>query len=294
MRDFHMKNNIKNTSYINHEIVLTPATTGVHFFTSVDSGSYVTTHWHRAIEIIYIQSGSLTVTIESHTRELSAGQCILINSNIMHSTKCTAPNTAIVFQIPTDFAETYIPNINSLVFHINDDTTDPKEATKIDIFKNTLEKMQVANDMQPDGFLLVFNSLLFDILFQLYHNFSTPVLHANSNKKKKELDRLNPVLQYIAQNYNRPIPLQEIADIAILQPGYFCRFFKNTMGTTFLEYQNELRLSRIYQDLIETDDPVNIILERHGFTNYKLFRRMFRENFGDTPTNIRKAISSNP
>lgn len=289
-----MKNNINKTSYINHEIVLTPATTGVRFFTSIDSGSYVTTHWHRAIEIIYIQSGSLTVTIESHTRELSAGQCILINANIMHSTKCTAPNTAIVFQIPTDFAETYIPNINSLVFHINDDTTDLKEATKIDILKNTLEKMQVANDMQPDGFLLVFNSLLFDILFQLYHNFSTPVLHANPNKKKKELDRLNPVLQYIAQNYNRPIPLQEIADIAILQPGYFCRFFKNTMGTTFLEYQNELRLSHIYQDLIETDDPVHIILERHGFTNYKLFRRMFRENFGDTPTNIRKAISSNP
>lgn len=289
-----MKNNINNTSYINHEIVLTPVTTGVRFFTSVDSGSYVTTHWHRAIEIIYIQSGALTVTIESHTIELSAGQCILINANIMHSTKCTASNTAIVFQIPTDFAETYIPNINSLVFHINDDTTDPKEATKINILKNTLEKMQVANDMHPDGFLLVFNSLLFDILFQLYHNFSTPVLHANPNKKKKELDRLNPVLQYIAQNYNRPIPLQEIADVAILQPGYFCRFFKNTMGTTFLEYQNELRLSHIYQDLIETDDPVNVILERHGFTNYKLFRRMFRENFGDTPTNIRKAISSNP
>lgn len=287
-----MKNNINNANSINHEIVLTPATTGVRFFTSVDPGSYVTTHWHRAIEIIYIQSGSLTVTVESHTRELSAGQCILINANIMHSTKCTAPNTAIVFQIPIDFAGTYIPNINSLVFHINDETNDQKELTKIDILKNTLEKMQVANDMQPDGFLLVFNSLLFDILFQLYHNFSTPVLHANPNKKKKELDRLNPVLQYIAQNYNRPIPLQEIAGIAILQPGYFCRFFKNTMGTTFLEYQNELRLSHIYQDLIETDDPVNVILERHGFTNYKLFRRMFRENFGDTPTNIRKAISS--
>lgn len=171
---------------------------------------------------------------------------------------------------------------------------DQKEMTKISIFKNTLEKMQVANDLQPDGFLLVFNSLLFDILFQLYHNFSTPVLHANPNKKKKELDRLNPVLQYITQNYNRPIPLREIADIAILQPGYFCRFFKNTMGTTFLEYQNELRLSHIYQDLIETNDPVNVILERHGFTNYKLFRRMFKETFGDTPTQIRKSKSHYP
>ena len=41
------------------------------------------------------------------------------------------------------------------------------------------------------------------------------------------------------------------------------------MGVTFLEYQNEYRLSFIYKDLINTKDPVHIILERHGFTNYK-------------------------
>ena len=60
-----------------------------------------------------------------------------------------------------------------------------------------------------------------------------------------------------------------------MQPGYFCRFFKKCMGVTFLEYQNELRLSYIYRDLITTEDSVRDILERHGFTNYKLFRRMF-------------------
>lgn len=60
------------------------------------------------------------------------------------------------------------------------------------------------------------------------------------------------------------------------------------MGVTFLEYQNELRLSYIYRDLITTEDSVRDILERHGFTNYKLFRRMFGEQFGDTPSGVRK------
>lgn len=275
-----------------HEIILTPAATGVRFYTSVDPGSYIPAHWHPAIEIIYLQEGQLTVTVDAHTRELSAGQCILINANILHATKCTAPNRAIVFQIPLSFIETYIPDVDSLLFHIHDDSSDPRMITKIDILKQTLEKMQVANDMQPDGFLLIFNSLLFDVLFQLYHNFSTPVRRTNPGKKGKELDRINPVLQYISANYNRPISLNEIAQVAILQPGYFCRFFKRIMGSTFLEYQNELRLSYIYRDLIETDDPVNLILERHGFTNYKLFRRMFQENFGDTPTGIRRALGT--
>ena len=60
------------------------------------------------------------------------------------------------------------------------------------------------------------------------------------------------------------------------------------MGITFLEYQNELRLSHIYRDLLTTDDAIHLILERHGFTNYKLFRRMFFEHFEMTPTEVRK------
>ena len=79
-----------------------------------------------------------------------------------------------------------------------------------------------------------------------------------------------------------------IAGVAYLQTGYFCRFFKKKMGVTFLEYQNEYRLSFIYKDLINTKDPVHVILERHGFTNYKLFRRMFQEHFGCTPTKVRE------
>lgn len=273
---------------LNHEIVNTSTATNVRFFTSIDNGSYVTAHWHRAIEIIYIQTGALSVFTDTHTYELEAGQCILINANVIHSTKCTTPNTAIVFQIPLDFMETYIPNVQNLVFHLDESNEDSKYRTKLDIFKNTLQKMQVANDMQPDGYLLLFNRFLYDILFQLYHNFSTQVLHSNFIKRKKELDRLNPILQYTALNYARPITIEEIAHVAILQPGYFCRFFKKNMGMTFLEYLNELRLSYIYQDLISTSDPINMILERHGFTNYKLFRRMFHEHFGCTPGQIRK------
>ena len=60
------------------------------------------------------------------------------------------------------------------------------------------------------------------------------------------------------------------------------------MGVTFLEYQNEIRLSHIYQDLITTTDTLQDILERHGFTNYKLFRRVFFDHFHATPSQVRK------
>ncbi|WP_366765063.1 AraC family transcriptional regulator [uncultured Ruminococcus sp.] len=150
--------------------------------------------------------------------------------------------------------------------------------------------MQFFMESDSPGSVLRFNSLLFEVLFQLYQNFS---FHASAPSKdtarrNRNLEKITPVLNYIRENYNRLIPLSEIADIAALQPKYFCRFFKKCMGVTFLEYQNEIRLSYIYNDLISTDDPLALLLDRHGFSNYKLFRRIFRERFQCTPMELRK------
>ena len=77
--------------------------------------------------------------------------------------------------------------------------------------------------------------------------------------------------------------------VVSLQPEYFCRFFRQNMETTYLEYLNSYRLSRIYRDLIATDLPVGTLAEKHGFTNDKLFHRLFRERFHTTPLQLRKA-----
>lgn len=64
------------------------------------------------------------------------------------------------------------------------------------------------------------------------------------------------------------------------------------MGKTFLEYLNEIRLSHIYEDLVSTDLALKTILENNGFTNYKLFRQLFYNNFHTTPGEYRKVHSS--
>lgn len=273
-----------------YELIQVPRTTGVSFYTKKDAGSYVPNHWHDAIEIIYMVEGSVDITVESSAYHLQEGQCFLVNSGIIHSTKCTSPNTGIVFQIPFDFIQLYIPNVQQLQFVLDDPGSNPVHQTKLAIFKETLVQMQIANDIRPEGYILRFNSLLFEILFQLYHNFSVKIFEANLNHRAKDLNRLNLVLDYTNRNYDRPVSIDEIARVACLDSGYFCRFFKKHMGLTFLEYQNEVRLSHIYQDLISTQDTLQSILERHGFTNYKLFRRVFSEHFHATPSQVRKQL----
>ncbi len=217
----------------NYEIISVRENTQVHFRTSIDPGSYVPPHWHDAVEIVYMQEGELIFTIEQQIHHLLSGQCILVNPNIIHAAKCTAPNKAIIFQIPVNFLENYIPNVRQLLFTVSGPETDPIVRSKLDLLKQTLEKMQLINDLKPDGGILRFNSLLFEIIFQIYHNFSVQVLHADVTRKNKALKRLEPVLDYTSRHYNQPISIEEIAGVAALQPRYFCRFFKKVWESRF-------------------------------------------------------------
>ena len=236
--------------------------------------------------------GTIYNSFEGKTYKLTSGKCLIINSNVVHSDKSMEYSRYILLHIPINFLEKYIPDIRQLRFEINEDDNDYQNSAKINTLKQMLAQMKDLYDTQNKGFLLKFNGLLFNVLSLLYTDFSKQISKSNIKMEQKDFARLDKILQYINKNYNRPISLDEIASVVVFSPAYFCRFFKRYMGTSFLEYQNEIRLSFIYRDIIGTKEPVYQILEKHGFTNYKIFRRMFYENFGTTPLKIRQQVTS--
>lgn len=261
----------------------------VRFYTSYDNGSYVAPHWHDALEIIYMEKGHLTVQDNTGLTEMKPGSLILINANYVHSTKCIYPNQAIVFQIPLKLLDGYLPNLNSLQFRMNNEQTkDKTQLSKMQQFIDKITRMQAVNDEKPEGGMLIFNGLLYESLYQLYHDFSFRVYASSKEHHLKDIERLTPLLTFVSEHYREHISIEEAASIVGFEPRYFCRFFKKKMGVTFLEYQNDTRLVRIVRDIVDTDDMIKDILERHGFTNYKLFRRMFQEQFHMTPTQMRR------
>lgn len=262
------------------EFIPVPHTTNVRFNIVNAPGSYVPNHWHSAVEIIYVLEGGLTVMMDSRLIQLHREEGILINSRDVHATKWLHGVRYILLQIPDAFLERYLPDINRIRFTENFLTSETA--------RDCLLQMLKIEETRSDGFVLKFNSLVFELLYCLYKNYSFRISQAATDKHMKNISRLEPVLEYTGEHYAGGISIEKIAGIAGFQPAYFCRFFKKHMGVTYLEYLNEVRLSHIYQDLLSTDEAVHLILERHGFTNYKLFCRMFREHFKDTPGGIRK------
>ena len=136
---------------------------------------------------------------------------------------------------------------SQLWFSIDYDSTNPEVQKNISQFRRLLLSMMQLHEEMPDGYLLTFQRELFTFLDLLYTKFSEKSPLAHHPMSSRTQTRLDTILTYTQENYQRPITLKEAADVVSLQPEYFCRFFRQNMETTYLEYLNSYRLSRIYR-----------------------------------------------
>ena len=64
--------------------------------------------------------------------------------------------------------------------------------------------------------------------------------------------------------------------------------FKKQFGMSFSEYVNGKRLEKSRELLLSTVLSVKEIADEVGFTDANYFTRLFRQNFGISPTDFRK------
>ena len=90
----------------------------IFFWVFNDASSFVATHWHTAIEIMYIIDGEVDVMMNQQTVILKPGDVFLIDSRLPHSTKSVHGNHAVLIQLPYEFSKKYIPDVDSFIFYL--------------------------------------------------------------------------------------------------------------------------------------------------------------------------------
>ena len=137
-------------------------------------------------------------------------------------------------------------------------------------------------------FRLEAEGIILQTVAQLIRYFSSTSAVQLADTHLMTIDRIRKVMSYVEEHYKENISLQDVSDLLGIGKEYFCRFFKKNMGISFLQYLNEVRLSHIYQGLMDTDLPIAELMEENGFYNQKLFNRSFKELYGCTPSSVRK------
>ncbi|MBP1992208.1 AraC family transcriptional regulator [Paenibacillus eucommiae] len=99
---------------------------------------------------------------------------------------------------------------------------------------------------------------------------------------------VHSTMRWLESNYMSMITLQQLADYVHLNPSYLDRIFKEINGTTPFQYLKELRLHAAKNYLETTTMTVQAISEAVGLQSIYYFSKLFKENFGKSPTQWRK------
>ncbi len=113
----------------------------------------------------------------------------------------------------------------------------------------------------------------------------------DQQKTLRKHDTFDKLKDYITNNYNRDISLQELSDLFYMNPVYISQLFKKRTGMTFQNYVTILRLEKARKYLEETDLLVYEISELVGYNDTVYFSRVFEKNVGVRPSEYRRNMT---
>ncbi len=135
------------------------------------------------------------------------------------------------------------------------------------------------------NFDLLYNSCAWDLVYNLAEEL--PAIQKKETLNASEYT--NIVLNYIEQNYDRPISVQEIADHLALDRSYVHRIFKREMKMSVKEYILSVRLANACSYLLYSDLSVSDISRSVGYDDVLYFSKLFHKKKGMSPTQYRQA-----
>jgi two-component system, response regulator YesN len=118
-----------------------------------------------------------------------------------------------------------------------------------------------------------------------------------NSRDARKASQITPALEYIDQNYKKPLSLSEIAKASHLSPSRLAHVFKEHTGQTVVDYITQVRMEHAKEMLLATDNSCIDICFAVGYSNQSYFTRTFREQTGMTPrlfrqNNRKKSIAS--
>ncbi len=254
-----------------HEVIKIDSDVHMRYAYQYDRGCYVPKHWHNSMEVIYVIDGEMIIGLPDVTYKVKANEFLIIDPKTVHSVCTLNENHNLLLQIPFEFLVQYIPTIESIRFQGLYSGNPMVSKEGVECLRSLFEKMAKIRKEKEDNNVLQFYSLLFEMLHCLMTYFKTEMTAGELRATEKYIERLSLITEYVENHFKDPISYIDGANALNLNPEYFSRFFKRYMGMTFLEYVNSIRVIHIYQDLVNTDLPIQELTERYGFTNYKLF-----------------------
>ncbi len=242
-------------------------------------------HWHMEYEIIRILQGEFHATLDEKEFIVKEGEIIFVNSSILHSGVPTRDCVyeCIVFDMNTFLkhnpaCQPYIQKVidhRAMIYHHF--RSEQAELCEIaDGIFNAFQDKRTGYELTVyGGFYLLFGQIFANHLY-----YEEP---PQSIRDHKKIHQLKNVLEYIDDNYQNSISLEQLSSAAGMSPKYFCRFFQDMTHRTPMDYLNYQRIEHAAYMLSTTHESVTDIAYACGFNDLSYFIKTFKRYKNVTP-----------
>ena len=145
---------------------------------------------------------------------------------------------------------------------------------------------QEALRLRVSDFLL--KPIDFDAFGQVIEGIVKKVME-NPDRQVALSDTLKKVVDYINENLsNEDMRLTLLAEKMSMNPNYISQLFKKELGCGYHAYLNQARVEKAKKYLKQTGEPITVVAELVGFSDYRIFTKIFKGIVGVTPSQFRK------
>ena len=250
-------------------------------------------HRHEEIQLTWIQEGEGTLVAGNTMHMFHSGEIYFLGANMPHlfksdpsyfredSTK-TIHATTIFFnpkgRLGSLFEFPEMKHVRSFLGQFNNGFKIPNRtfseiSSKIN---NILEKDGIEQFLEFIELLKIMSSL--EGLEPLTVDASPKVFNDNEGM------RIANIYNYIIQNYNKQLTLEEVAEQAFMTPHAFCRYFKKHTRHTLVSFLNKVRVNEACKLLINgSNNGISSVAYSCGFNSITNFNRVFKSVTGLSP-----------
>ena len=248
-------------------------------------------HWHREFEFLYVESGQVICGIGEKQIVLSEGDAIFINSKILHrfyaSSGGVIPNFVCMpeFIAPENslvYKKYILPIILSNMSFQCFSIAEPWQARIIQIMIKIMKTQENEKIRELSTLALLQNLWLI-----FYENVKLSDKEKMQTVDEAAQKRVQLMMQYIHENYNHGLSLDEIASHIGISKSTALNLFQRFLHTTPISYLIGYRLQAASWLLKNTNKKVKTIAYESGFHNVDYFCRLFKKHYHLTPSEYR-------
>ena len=242
-------------------------------------------HWHNSLEIVLPICGGEYAWVDGRYYKLYQENMmpLIINSRSIHAFEsgCPKPYIGLALLINYQFLKEVYPEIDHIHFKQPDEEVGMLVKKQLFLINEYYETESTHKD-------LLITSALFHLIYLLVEHLSVDKKDKVELKSEKNKHRIISIINYIDDNYQEDLTIEQLSEVFHLSEGHLSKLFKENLGMTIKAYISQTRAKEVRNALLTSDLPLIDIAITCGFPNVKSMNKVFKDLYQCTPSQFRR------